>query len=329
MELVNNSFKLRLFIGGLLIFAALIILPLIFALFSSQSGSLHVEAADVNTSFTSEDSGNPNVIADGMGTMFNGLARSAAAAEKSMASGVNVTADNLAKGSSALIKTGASGVKFAANGVLKSATFTVRFVGNSVLFIVRVPGKLISSIGKVPSLRSIIRPSENTKVPVIDSQLSALYSAHPTPAPKSPTQSIAPQTSQNTAWPIHGQVTTQFGVPHRPYQVTHTGLDISSGQRAGITAIHPFKSGTVIGIVRSTQGLGNHLIIDHGGGLTSVYGHMYSIAVSVGQQVDNNTILGYEGSTGASTGPHLHFEIRINGQPVNPRQFINGNPNNA
>jgi murein DD-endopeptidase MepM/ murein hydrolase activator NlpD len=68
------------------------------------------------------------------------------------------------------------------------------------------------------------------------------------------------------------------------------------------------------------------LVIDHGGGLSSVYGHLYSISVKAGQMVDTNTVLGYEGSTGASTGTHLHFEIRVNGQPEDPKKFIPGLP---
>jgi len=60
--------------------------------------------------------------------------------------------------------------------------------------------------------------------------------------------------------------------------------------------------------------------------VTSVYGHMYATAVQPGQAVDENSVLGYEGSTGAATGTHVHFEIRINGQAQDPRKFIAGNP---
>ncbi len=326
MELASNSFKFRLFVGVVFIFAGFIILPIIFAFFSSNYSSLHVEAADPSTSFASaETSDNPNVITNGMGSLLTGFDRTASSTEKTVANSLNTTADNFAKGGKAVAQAGIVTGKVTFGVLQKSLLFTARTVGNTAVFIIRVPGKIIGSVGKIPSPRSLIRPSENAKVPVIDSQLSALYSAHPSPTPQKPTPSVS-QVSQNTIWPIHGQITTQFGVPHRPYQVTHTGLDISSGQRAGATAVHAFKAGKVIGVVRSSQGLGNHLIIDHGGGLTSVYGHLYSISVNTGQQVDNNTILGYEGSTGASTGPHLHFEVRINGQPVNPSQYINGRP---
>ena len=68
------------------------------------------------------------------------------------------------------------------------------------------------------------------------------------------------------------------------------------------------------------------MIVDHGNGVTSVYGHLARISVSVGQEVDSSSVLGYEGTTGVSTGVHLHFEIRVNGQAANPHQFISGQP---
>jgi len=89
--------------------------------------------------------------------------------------------------------------------------------------------------------------------------------------------------------------------------------------------VKAFRSGKVIG-AETTGGLGNHVIVDHGNGVTSVYGHLAKITVSVGQNVDTTTVLGIEGSTGVSTGPHVHFEIRVNGQATNPHQFISGQP---
>jgi murein DD-endopeptidase MepM/ murein hydrolase activator NlpD len=115
-------------------------------------------------------------------------------------------------------------------------------------------------------------------------------------------------------------------VPHYRFQPTLTGIEISSGQAAGVTPIKPFRPGEVISAVHSNRGLGNHVIVDHGNGVTSVYSHLDSISVKMGQKVSLDTILGLEGTTGASTGPHLHLEIRVNGQAANPRQFIDGNP---
>jgi murein DD-endopeptidase MepM/ murein hydrolase activator NlpD len=132
--------------------------------------------------------------------------------------------------------------------------------------------------------------------------------------------------SSASIWPIHGKVTTEFGVFHEPWQATHTGLDISSAKPAGVTPVAAFHAGTVIQVIHSSVSYGNHVVIDHGGGLTSLYGHMADTTVSVGQQVNAGDIIGHEGSTGASTGPHVHFETDINGTPVSPRRYVTGNP---
>ena len=86
--------------------------------------------------------------------------------------------------------------------------------------------------------------------------------------------------------------------------------------------IKPIKPGTVVDVVHSNRGLGNYVIIDHGNGLSSVYGHMFSTQVQIGQAVNKDSVIGFEGSTGASTGPHVHLEVRVNGQPTDPLQYI-------
>lgn len=130
---------------------------------------------------------------------------------------------------------------------------------------------------------------------------------------------------QEAYWPMHGQITTHFGEKGRFYRSAHTGIDISDGKRSGITAIKAFRRGKVLTTTRNS-GLGNHVIIDHGNGITSVYAHLSTISVQAGQDVDTSTVLGLQGSTGVSTGPHLHFEIRVNGQATDPRPFIAGQP---
>jgi murein DD-endopeptidase MepM/ murein hydrolase activator NlpD len=70
-------------------------------------------------------------------------------------------------------------------------------------------------------------------------------------------------------------------------------------------------------------GYGKALVIDHGRGYTTVYGHMSRIYMQAGQTVDKGQVIGLVGSTGFSTGPHLHFEVRVNGRPVDPSQFLN------
>lgn len=132
--------------------------------------------------------------------------------------------------------------------------------------------------------------------------------------------------STTSVWPIHGIVTTQFGASDRPFQSSHTGIDISSAKPAGVTPVTTFRAGTVVQVIHSNVSFGNHVIVDHGNGLTSLYGHLANTTVSVGQHVIPGDTLGHEGSTGASTGPHLHFEIDLNGKPVNPRGYLTGNP---
>lgn len=139
--------------------------------------------------------------------------------------------------------------------------------------------------------------------------------------------SLAAQAAVNgVTWPIHGMVTTEFGDSDFPYQSSHTGIDISSGRPSGTTAVAAFKTGIITSVVHSGISYGNHVIIDHGNGLTSLYGHLYSISVNEGDKVTAGQIIGTEGSTGAATGPHVHFEIRQDNIPQNPRNFVQGNP---
>ena len=98
----------------------------------------------------------------------------------------------------------------------------------------------------------------------------------------------------------------------------HAGEDIPAGYGAEILAA---ASGTVI-TAGWVSGYGNYTVIDHGGGMMTAYGHQSSIAVSVGQTVTQGQVIGYVGSTGNSTGPHLHFEVYINGSTVDPKSFF-------
>ena len=116
-------------------------------------------------------------------------------------------------------------------------------------------------------------------------------------------------------WPVGGSVTSEFG---SRWGRLHAGIDISA--RTG-TPIRAAKAGEVI-MAGSQGGYGNVVIVDHGGGLTTLYAHQSRIAARDGQQVAQGEVLGYVGSTGHSTGPHLHFETRIGGNPQNPRRLL-------
>ncbi len=195
------------------------------------------------------------------------------------------------------------------------------FTGNTI-------GSAFGLVTHVTNVASFIKPAESDKqqVPVIDEGYSTIPLAQATKAPLKTVSKSAPKVDVKPQWPIHGAITTLFGVPELPYEAIHTGLDIADATAPGTTPIRPFKPGRVIQVIHSSLGLGNHVVVDHGSGMTSVYGHMNSTAVSVGQWVDEKTVLGYEGETGVATGVHLHFEIRINGTAVNPLNYIPGRP---
>lgn len=135
------------------------------------------------------------------------------------------------------------------------------------------------------------------------------------------------QQSSSKVWPMRGRVSAEFGVPHQPWQRTHTGIDIISVGRSGAARVTTFKTGKVIDTIASSRGLGNRVIISHGNNITSVYAHLSNINVRKGQSVKPGDTLGREGTSGATRGRHLHFEIRHNGQPVKPRNYIPGQPN--
>lgn len=122
----------------------------------------------------------------------------------------------------------------------------------------------------------------------------------------------------NLVIPVNGTVTSRFGTVSSVRSSSHTGLDISTSRGTGI---RPIANGTVV--FASYKGsYGNLVIIDHGNGVQSYYAHCNDIYVSNGQSVDTNSVIAAVGSTGNSTGPHLHLEIRINGVPVNPQSYI-------
>lgn len=120
-------------------------------------------------------------------------------------------------------------------------------------------------------------------------------------------------------WPTTGVITLEFAQSSL-YQVFHAGIDIAGKKGDPIT---PFMSGRVTYAGEISWGYGKHVIIDHGDNISSIYAHLDSVYVYEGKEVKPGDIIGAEGSTGWSTGPHLHFETRVFGIPVNPRVFLN------
>jgi hypothetical protein len=275
------------------------------------------------SSYTAKTYDTPNAVTAGMSQATDEFGHSLASTGQTIGNGSRSALVAIAGAGSFIISGSQSVAAFVGHGLSSGAIFIARGVSSGVAFIAHVPNSLIGSATDTAIVGAIIKPTDNNMtVPVIDPTLPAIITASQPSAP----QTTILQPDSIAAWPIHGEITTLFGVPHWPYQPRHSGIDISDGQRPGITQIKPFKPGRVVDAVRSNSGLGNHIIVDHGEGLMSVYGHLSSISVQIGQTVDKNTVLGLEGSTGASTGTHLHFEIRLNGQAMDPRQFVSGHP---
>ncbi|MCJ7436172.1 MAG: peptidoglycan DD-metalloendopeptidase family protein [Acidimicrobiia bacterium] len=123
------------------------------------------------------------------------------------------------------------------------------------------------------------------------------------------------------ARPVPGGIVSPFGPRYHPilhYTRMHTGADMSAGSG---TPIHACRAGTVV-ISGSQGGYGNAVVIDHGGNMFTLYAHQSRIAVEEGQHVEAGDVIGYVGSTGMSTGPHLHFEVRLSGNPVDPASYL-------
>lgn len=147
-------------------------------------------------------------------------------------------------------------------------------------------------------------------------------------------ESFRARSSGKWKWPIDGVITQGFGCtsyPFEPYDPScpthhfHSGIDIATDYGTPVHAadggiVHNFTMGCTWG--GGLCGYGRYVVIVHAGGFTTLYGHLSSWAVGDGQQVDKDAVIGYEGSTGNSTGPHLHFEIDLGGTPVDPLAYL-------
>jgi murein DD-endopeptidase MepM/ murein hydrolase activator NlpD len=147
-------------------------------------------------------------------------------------------------------------------------------------------------------------------------------------------ESFRARSSGKWKWPIDGVITQGFGCtsyPFEPYDSScpshhfHSGLDLANDYGTPVHAadggiVHNFTMGCGWG--GGLCGYGRYVVMVHAGGFTTLYGHLSSWAVGDGAQVDKDTVIGYEGSTGNSTGPHLHFEIDLAGTPVDPLAYL-------
>lgn len=125
-----------------------------------------------------------------------------------------------------------------------------------------------------------------------------------------------------TIWPVNGKLEGGFGGRRNPFggpgYEFHSGQDIEADMGAPVIS---GASGRVT-FVGWQNGYGQLVVVDHGGGLTTRYGHLSHIDVELDQVVERGQLVGKVGSTGRSTGPHLHYEVRINDQPVNPLPYL-------
>jgi len=125
-------------------------------------------------------------------------------------------------------------------------------------------------------------------------------------------------------WPVSGKLESGMGGRRNPFGGRgfeyHEGQDIDASYGTPVMV----AAGGTITIAGRQRGYGNVIYVDHGAGLSTRYGHLSQIDVKIGQTVTRGQTIGLVGSTGRSTGPHLHYEVRINNQPVDPRQYLPG-----
>jgi murein DD-endopeptidase MepM/ murein hydrolase activator NlpD len=122
-------------------------------------------------------------------------------------------------------------------------------------------------------------------------------------------------------WPVEGQITGSFGERIDPFNgegAFHSGVDISSYVGSPVMA----PADGLVTFADFMGGYGRAVIVDHGHGISTRYGHLSSFAVTAGQHIQRGDTIGYVGLSGRSTGPHLHYEVRINDVPVNPYKYL-------
>ena len=163
----------------------------------------------------------------------------------------------------------------------------------------------------------------NTGINVVSDKLATTDKTTNTVQLHNPaTNAVTVTLSPEMEWPVKGIITLEFGESDLPYQPFHTGIDIADPRHQIGQSVVPFMDGTVIYAGEIFWGYGKHIIIDHGNNITSLYGHLSKIYVYPGEHVHLGDVIGEEGSTGWSTGPHVHFQINVDGIPVNPHTFL-------
>jgi murein DD-endopeptidase MepM/ murein hydrolase activator NlpD len=178
---------------------------------------------------------------------------------------------------------------------------------------------ILASVEKNLDKKEQIEGNLEKEAAEITAKIQAAQAAAPavsTPAARTPVQSFAPSAT-GFIWPLNNAVTSYYG-PR--WGRMHEGIDIDGTTGEPIVAS---KDGRVI-IAGGYYGYGTAVVLDHGGGVSTLYGHMSSMAVGRGQAVTQGQVIGYVGCTGSCTGDHLHFEVRVNGSPQDPMAYLPG-----
>jgi murein DD-endopeptidase MepM/ murein hydrolase activator NlpD len=149
----------------------------------------------------------------------------------------------------------------------------------------------------------------------LEGQIQAQLQAAQSSVPAQPAGPIQGESSSGFIWPVNGPVVSGYGMR---WGQLHAGIDIAVP--AG-TPIRAAASGTVV-LAAYTGGYGNYTCIDHGGGISTCYAHQSSYSASSGQSVGQGQVIGSVGCTGHCFGDHLHFEVRVNGSPVDPMGYL-------
>ncbi|HEY2351780.1 MAG TPA: M23 family metallopeptidase [Candidatus Acidoferrum sp.] len=140
-----------------------------------------------------------------------------------------------------------------------------------------------------------------------------------------PSMTFADSSYTPSIWPVLGHITDSFGERLDPFSgegAFHRGVDVASDYGA---PVHATADG-IVTVAETHSGYGRLVIIDHGFGITTWYAHLSSYSTVPGTRVKRGEVIGYTGISGRSTGPHVHYEVRMNNAPVNPWRYMRSNP---
>jgi murein DD-endopeptidase MepM/ murein hydrolase activator NlpD len=197
-------------------------------------------------------------------------------------------------------------------------------------------GSLASEVSSLYGLKNdpILAPTDAVQDEQVSSSIDRLYTLKDTALSGAATTGIILGLTTNVTpadwlransapslWPVEGPITGSFGERTDPFNgegAFHSGVDISAA--VGQPVIAPADG--IVQFADFSGGYGRAIILDHGHGITTRYGHLASFAVTVGQYIHRGDTIGYVGLSGRSTGPHLHYEVRINDTPVNPHKYL-------